>query len=311
MNAAPQAIATSPVDRVSLLFDGSRRRTHEIVTPEGVALRVDVAERSERLGAFLLDLLFWMVGTVVIFLGLLFAVLARHGKALDDGDVATTIVLFLGFLFRNLYFMHFELAWRGRTPGKRIMGLRVIDRAGGALTASAIVARNITREVEFFLPAEVFLSLAVTSGVGAWAQLATFGWIAAIGALPFFNREHLRAGDLIAGTLVIAMPKRVLAPDLSERAASYAFTPQQLRTYGTFELQVLEELLRQPASAETSRLYRKIVAKICGRIGWTTPVPPAEDEPFLRAFYTAERADLEREQLFGRGRADKDAARGR
>lgn len=301
-----------PVDRVSLLFEGSRRRTHEIVTPEGVALRVEVAERSERFGAFLLDLLFWMLGTVVIFLGLILAGLANHGKDLgDDGDVAATIVLFLAFLFRNLYFMHFELAWRGRTPGKRIMGLRVIDRAGGALTASAIVARNITREVEFFLPAEVLLSLAATSGVGAWAQLATFGWVVAIGALPFFNREHLRAGDLIAGTLVIAMPKRVLAPDLTERAAAYAFTPQQLRTYGTFELQVLEELLRQPDTADTRRMHAEIVAKICGRIGWTTPIPAGDDERFLRAFYTAERADLEREQLFGRGRADKNAATGR
>ena len=139
-------------DRVSLLFEGKRRRTHEIVTPEGVALRVDVAERSERLGAFLLDMLFWMLGTVVVFLGLILAGLSHHGKDLgDDGDVAATIVLFLAFLLRNLYFMHFELAWRGRTPGKTIMGLRVIDRSGGALTASAIVARNITREVEIFL----------------------------------------------------------------------------------------------------------------------------------------------------------------
>ena len=84
----------SPVDRVSLLFGGKRRRTHEIVTPEGVALRVDVAERSERLGAFLLDLLFWMRGTVVIFLGLILAGLSRHGKDLgDDGALAGTIVL--------------------------------------------------------------------------------------------------------------------------------------------------------------------------------------------------------------------------
>ena len=310
--APKPSFADRPVDRVSLLFEGSRRRTHEIVTPEGVALRVDVAERSERLGAFLLDLMFWMFGTVVIFVGLILTVLAHHGKDLGDDDgIAATIVLFLAFLLRNLYFMHFELAWRGRTPGKRIMGLRVIDRAGGPLTASAIVARNITREVEVFLPAEVLLSLAATSGVGAWSQLATFGWIVAIGALPFFNREHLRAGDLIAGTLVIAMPKRALAPDLTETVAAYAFTPQQLRAYGNFELQVLEELLRQPPSAETRKLHAEITAKICGRIGWETPIPSEDDERFLRAFYTAERADLEREQLFGRGRADKNAVPGR
>ena len=300
MKAATQTIA--PVDRVALLFEGTRRRGHEIVTPEGVALRVDVAQRSERIGAFLLDMMFWLLGTFAIFLGLVFAGLGGGG-----GEVVATVVLFLAFLLRNLYFMHFELAWRGRTPGKAIMGLRVIDRAGGALTASAIVARNITREVEFFLPAEIFLSLAADHGVGAFADLATFGWIVAIGALPFFNREHLRAGDLIAGTLVIAMPRRALAPDLSERPADYAFTPQQLRAYGTFELQVLEELLRQPASATSGQLYDEIVAKIRARIGWTATIAPADSERFLRAFYSAERADLEREQLFGRARADKNA----
>ncbi len=296
------------VDRVTLLFEGRRRRGHDIVTPEGVALRVEVATRSERLGAFLLDMLFWMIATALLYTAIIYALV--KGLA---GDVATTLVVFLAFLIRLLYFIHFELAWRGRTPGKRIMRLRVIDRAGGALTASAIVARNLVREVEFFLPAGLLLSLIATHGVETWQRLTTIGWIFAIALLPFFNRDHLRAGDLIAGTMVIAMPKRVLAADLAAdripSAGAFVFTPQQLRAYGAFELQVLEELLRQPASAETTGLYAEIVAKICRRIDWTQSVAQADHARFLRAFYAAERADLEREQLFGRGRADKEAAK--
>ncbi len=304
---APSTVAKAirrdaPADRVALLFEGSRHRSREIVTPEGVALRVAVAQRGERLGAFFLDMLFWSLATAAIFIALLLA-----GASGLEGDVLTTIVLFLGFLLRNLYFMHFELAWRGRTPGKKVMGLRVIDRDGGPLEASAIVARNLTREVEFFLPLEALVSLAASTGIGLWANLATFGWIVAIAALPFFNRDHLRAGDLIAGTLVIAMPKRVLASELSEAATDYVFSAAQLRAYGTFELQVLEELLRQASTAETRRLRDEVAAKICNRIGWTTPIPPGDSVRFLRAFYTAERADLEREQLYGRGRDDKDS----
>jgi hypothetical protein len=90
-----------------------------------------------------------------------------------------------------------------------------------------------------------------------------------------------------------------------ESAAHYAFTEKQLRAYGAFELQVLEELLRRPAGADTNRLLREVADKICRRIEWTAPVPDADIRVFLREFYTAERAFLEREQLFGKPRADK------
>ena len=289
-------------DRVSRLFEGKRRRGHEIVTPEGVALRVEVAGRGERLGAFLLDILFFSIATALLYVAIAF--LFVKGAA---DSVAVTLVIFLAFLIRLFYFIQFELAWRGRTPGKSIMGLRVIDRSGGTLTASAIVARNLVREVEIFLPLGLFFSLVLTHGMETWSRLTTLGWVAAIALLPFFNRDHLRAGDLIAGTMVIAMPKRHLEADLATGDAAFTFTPRQLKAYGTFELQVLEELLRQHPSPETARLHAEIAAKIRHRIGWTQTVAAQDEETFLRAFYTAERADLERERLFGRDRADKDA----
>jgi hypothetical protein len=87
----------------------------------------------------------------------------------------------------------------------------------------------------------------------------------------------------------------------------FSFTEQQLRAYGAFELQVLEELLRRPDSADAHRVLNDVCDKICRRIGWTGPVPPNQVTLFLRDFYTAERAFLEREQLFGKGRADKYA----
>ena len=52
--------------------------------------------------------------------------------------VLWSIALFIAFMIRNLYFVTFELAWRGATPGKRMVGLRVIDRAGGPLQPSAV-----------------------------------------------------------------------------------------------------------------------------------------------------------------------------
>ncbi len=53
----------------------------------------------------------------------------------------------------------------------------------------------------------------------------------------------------------------------------------------------------------------EVAERIRRRIDWTGAEAPLDDERFLHAFYAAERGDLERERLFGRDRADKDAAR--
>lgn len=289
------------LDRINRFLDGVTRNRREIVSPEGVMLEVDIANPGERLTAFLIDFLFWMLATILLFLvlGLLFL-----EKMM--GPIATTIVLFLGFLLRNLYFIHFELVTQGATPGKRIAHLRVIDRNGGPLLPGAIIARNLTREVEIFLPLGLFLTMpAMAAGNGFWTGAAFFGWVVLISALPFFNRDRLRAGDLIAGTMVISVPQRALLAELARTQAHYAFTRSQLDAYGAFELHVLEELLRRPGSPDTYAIQQQVCGKICRKIGWGEPIPPADTLTFLQAFYTAERAHLEREQLFGHRRADK------
>jgi uncharacterized RDD family membrane protein YckC len=291
------------LERINQFLSGVHRNRREIVTPEGVALEIEIANHGERLTAFVIDLFFWMAAT--IFLVFAFALMVREKV---DGAVAATIMLFAAFLLRNLYFIHFELTTQGSTPGKRIVGLKVIDAEGGALTPAAIVARNLTREVETFLPLGLYLSLPAAGGAGLWAQLAYLGWMGLVSALPLFNRDHRRAGDLIGGTVVIAAPKRRLLAELGEQRAAYAFNRRQLETYGAFELQVLEEVLRRPPSLETSRVLEDVCAKICRKIGWEAPPPLADAPAFLAAFYAAERAYLEREQLFGVYRADKTSA---
>lgn len=289
------------LDRINRFLDGVKRNRREIISPEGIVLEVDVANNGERLTAFVIDFLFWMVATALLFLALALLVVEHM-----SGAVAATIIFFIAFLLRNLYFIHFELTSQGSTPGKRIANLRVIDRGGGPLFPGAIVARNLTREVEIFLPLGLFFSLPkVATGLDFWVAAAYLGWIVLISALPFFNRDHLRAGDLIAGTMVISVPRRNLLAELVETEAKYVFTRNQLDVYGAFELQVLEELLRRPASPDTSNVQQQVCSKICSKIGWTDPVPSSETRQFLKAFYTAERAHLEREQLFGHFRADK------
>ncbi len=296
---------TSAYERASQFLEGAKRNRREIVTPEGVPLPVDVANVGERLTAFVIDLFFWFCAVVAIYLLLIFLVLSGV-----HGVVVISLFLFLAFIVRNLYFVHFELAWQGATPGKRIVGLRVVDRQGGALLPSAVIARNLTREIETFIPVGILLTFGGARGsAAAWEQLSLLVWLLFFAALPFINRDRMRGGDLIAGTMVITLPRRVLLSDLVERAVHFTFTDKQLSAYGAFELQVLEELLRRPGGLESTRLLREVCEKICRRIEWPGAVPEAETLLFLREFYTAERAYLEREQLFGKPREDKHHGR--
>jgi uncharacterized RDD family membrane protein YckC len=291
------------LERINRFLEGVRRQKREIVTPEGVTLEIEVANHGERLLAFVIDLAFWMLAIAffVLVLGLLFVERV-------NGAVAVTLTLFASFLVRNLYFIHFELTTQGSTPGKRIVGLKVIDAAGGSLTPSAVIARNLTREVETFLPLGLYLSLTAGGGGDLWTRVAYLGWLGLVSALPFFNRDHRRAGDLIGGTMVIVKPQRVLLADLGEARSRYAFTRRQLAAYGAFELQVLEEILRRPDSVDTSSVVRDVCERICRKIVWPGAPPLADARAFLDAFYVAERAHLEREQLFGKYRADKSSA---
>ncbi len=284
-------------ERTTQFLEGGKKLRRQIITPEGVPVPIEIANYGARLTAFVIDLTIWFLLTLAIYVPIL-ALMGRTGGSL----IAVSIALFIGFLVRNLYFIYFELAWRGATPGKRIVGLRVIDHNGGPLVASAVIARNLTREVEMFIPLGVLLHAG--NGVD-WEQLAIAAWVMVCLAIPALNKDRMRGGDLIAGTVVISLPKVALLSDLVERTLKFTFTPAQLQAYGAFELQVLEELLRRPQSKEGAQVLGDVCDKICRKIGWTGPVPRGDVVVFLRDFYTAERAFLEREQLYGKARADK------
>jgi uncharacterized RDD family membrane protein YckC len=288
---------TAPNGKISQDRGGSAR---EIVTPEAVPLTVEVAPISERATAFIIDVVFWNLAVFLIVFPISFLKIVHVTP-----EIVAGLTLFVSFIIRNTYFLNFELAWRGATPGKRIVGLRVIDRNGGPLLPSAVIARNLTREFEVFMPVVVLLSIQQVA-VGQWAQWLSFAWLLAIGAIPFLNRDRMRGGDLIAGTIVITLPRRPLLADQAQNEFRYSFTDRQLLAYGNYELQVLEEVLRGAAtSLYSNEMLRQVGERIRHKIGWTGEVPLEQEERFLRDFYTAERALLEREQLFGKVRRDK------
>jgi len=272
------------------------RRVRMLVTPDGVPLRVEVAELTERVAAFMID----VVITAVAGWALLLAAFALAFGGFGTVPAATFAV----FVVRNVYFVGFEIAWAGVTPGKRFVGLRVIDRHGGALTPAAVVARNLSREVETFFPLAMLLQAPDTLAA-PWAVLPVALWLLLTSALPLCNRDRLRAGDLIGGTLVIAVPKRVLLEELVAARQTFAFTDEQLQRYGILELHVLEDILRRTGTSGSDELLRDVALKIRRKIGWTGAVSDYDARTFLRDFYAAQRAFLELRKHLGEERADK------
>lgn len=280
---------------------GTHRNAREIVTPEGVPLRLRLAERGERLAAVLIDLT--IIGTVLIVAAIA-AILILPGSAWEWG---VALGLLFSFALRSFYFIYFELRWQGATPGKRALGLRVIDRGGGRLKPEAVFARNLMREVELFLPLSLVFS-SFGTGDSAIASLLTMGWVGALLALPFFNKDRLRAGDIIAGTWVVETPKNALLPDMAAQGETggnvLKFTEAQLSVYGIFELQTLENVLRR-AGPNGPQTRQSVAARIKAKIDWQAPDGTVTDDQFLEAFYTALRGHLERKALFGKRRRDK------
>lgn len=291
--------------RTSTATDPALRR---IVTPEGVEITVRLADRGERAAALIIDLM--VIAGAALALGLAFVVAVSAGGASHDGWFASAGLL-AWFGLRSFYFIALELRWQGKTVGKRALGLRVIDREGGRLGADAVFARNLMREVELFIPISLlFADDAV--GIEAWVQLCSLVWAAVFVLMPLFNRDRLRAGDMVAGTWVVAAPKAALLPDMATAAAvqapdtpsPYVFTLEQVDAYGIYELHTLETVLRRDG-ADVEETREAVCERIRARIGWPEAAAPVDADRFLEAFYAALRARLENRMLLGHRREDK------
>jgi len=157
---------------------------HEVLTTEKVPFTYRVAGVGARSLAWLVD---GCLLVLLLFIGNMYASLM---ESLRPG-VGSAVFLFWFFGCLWGYFLLFEWLWHGQTPGKRLLGIRVIQWRGTSLTFLQSAVRNIVRIVDS-LPAAVFLF-----------GLYPLGFAVAAG-----NRKHLRLGDWAAGTLVVHVERR-------------------------------------------------------------------------------------------------------
>lgn len=306
----PQVAITPAEQRRRLAlkaYERDRQKLYrDLMTPEGAALKLKLASAGERAGAFILDFLIIMVIFIITIFGFVFL---ADSLGVQGGEIALALAMVFIFLLRNFYFVFFEIGKRAATPGKRLLGLRVAARNGGRLTANAVFARNFVREVEVYIPLILLLSVSGQTGVNGWIALFQLIWFGIFLFFPVFNRDKLRAGDILAGTWVIHAPKIQLLGDVTSNGqtarsganpSGFAFSPEQVGAYGIHELHVLEDVLRK----STAEIKRSVADRIRTKIGWRV-VPGETDAAFLEAYYAALRRHLEQKLLLGQRKADK------
>jgi uncharacterized RDD family membrane protein YckC len=251
-----------------------------IETPELVAIEMPLAGIGSRFIALLVDMLIWGAGLFV--LSLMFWVVAPAVRTFSQLSYqwVVAIVMLTLFLLNWGYFTLFEAFWNGRTPGKRIARIRVIQRSGRPIGLFESMARNLIRYVDQFPGFYV---------VGVIAMFAT--------------RQHQRLGDLAAGTLVVRDrdPEATLWSDTPNRTfTAQLFSPPapsvephtlvslpaaEIAKLSSADLEVLEGFFsrRLDMSLETRQaLAERIAAAIRAKSGLEPPAGVSV-ETFLEA----------------------------
>ncbi len=168
-----------------------------VETPDKIKILYKIATPVLRASSFLIDLLIFFI--IIYVIGCIFDYLNFFnfiGKVFDH-KMFTALTLFFWyvviFLLRWFYYLFFEMLFNGKTPGKMILGLRVVPDDGRYLDLKAVVLRNFVRIFDQDLT--IFLGATISIIV---------------------NKEYRRVGDLIAGTVVIKEEKlQKKAPDFT------------------------------------------------------------------------------------------------
>jgi uncharacterized RDD family membrane protein YckC len=152
----------------------------DIVTPEQVTLKFKIAGIGSRATAQIIDWLILLLLNFTIFFIAMKLDESFLGEMAYFSDYFWAAIIIIFFILTWGYFALLEFFNAGRTIGKWIMGIRVIQDNGQSITFLSAFLRNLLRIVDF-LPALYFLGM----------------------LMIFLHAKHKRVGDLVAGTIVI------------------------------------------------------------------------------------------------------------
>jgi len=229
--------------------------SHELFSPEGVHLDLPVAGPAPRMFAYAIDLAVIVLLLVFLMIALFSALpigawidrwfgaafhqtahTANRGNHNNTSGSAAglfiAIFLLAQFVVETGYFIFWEMVTNGRSPGKALIGLRVVCRNGSPINLRSSAVRNFMRIVDI-LPANYVVGL-ISIIVSASCE---------------------RLGDHAAGTLVVRLDRPEAASELPVGAdmSQVTLTRQQLARIGPRELQLVRGTLRRVANLPGDR----------------------------------------------------------
>ncbi|MCL4871883.1 MAG: RDD family protein [Anaerolineae bacterium] len=231
-----------------------------IDTPENVVFGYEVAGIATRFMAAFIDTILFLILQTIVFT-VVFSAFSLTGMAVAG------VVAALSFIFSWGYYVFFEMAWNGQTPGKYWAELRVIRRDGSPITLVESAIRNLVRPIDF-LP---------------------FGY--AIGVIVMFlNRDASRLGDLAAGTLVVYAHEDVTLSslELENRSRTLAQTqvPEMVAQWpierlSRQEIEMADQFLQRQYSLQNGNLGQQITHHLLNKMGVSADEASGLETPFL------------------------------
>jgi uncharacterized RDD family membrane protein YckC len=228
---------------------------YTVLTPERVSLQYDIAGIGSRGAAALVDTAIQAISltTVLVALSVAFNMISQIAPTRSTGGGGALLIGLFAlaiFLVTGGYFMLFEILWSGQTPGKRLVGVRVIRENGYPIRPVDAVIRNLVRVVDW-LPG--------IYGVGVLTML--------------LNQRSKRLGDFASGTIVVREGPR--GPGAAP-LASHASQPRGYALSNRDATLVRDFLLRRGGmhALPRSQLAERLAASLAQRYSL-----PLESDP--------------------------------
>jgi uncharacterized RDD family membrane protein YckC len=242
-----------------------------IDTPEQVALEFSLATVGSRFLALAVDSLIQFALTAALLLAVALGVWLSSTTVEAAGPWLMAMLVLGAFLVNFAYFAVFESVWNGQTPGKRLIGLRVIHASGRPVSVFEAILRNVVRIAD---------------------QLPG---IYAIGILSVFLTERSqRLGDLAAGTVVVH--ERAVQADPRQFAAAappeVVLTAHGASKLTAEEISVIELFFRRREQLDDYarlRAARQIASRIRERLAVTATIDNEQLLEEVAAEYRARR----------------------
>jgi len=254
-------------------------QTDEILsidTPENVVFDYSLAGLGSRFLAALVDTLFIGLLQVVTLLPILYLLFQDNFFSEETSAWAIGLLGLVSFVFLWGYYILFEVIWNGQSPGKRMVGIRVIRRDGTPVTLTEVLIRNLVRIVDM---------LPTAYGVGVVAM--------------FIDKYSRRLGDMAAGTLVIhdsgPLSMESMSPQRDSQTLTSLTQPDLLdfpvAQLTNSDLQFLEEYIdRRHSLPNRLELGRQVLKRLYTRVGKPEHPLPEQPDLLLNAIMKAARA---------------------